>query len=361
MVSVTIEKVSKAFGEVLAVRDISLKIGKGELFFMLGPSGCGKTTVLRMIAGFYTPTSGRILFDDRDITQTPPHKRNTGMVFQNYALWPHMTVWENVAYGLGLRKTPAAEQKQRVQEALDMVRMPEYAQRTPNQLSGGQQQRVALARALVINPDVVLLDEPLSNLDARLRLEMRDEIRRIHDQIGTTMIYVTHDQKEALSLANRVAIMGMGEVRQIGDPRTVYTRPTSAFVASFIGETNFISGTVRSAPAGAELGIDTAVGQLRSTVESPILYTEGTEVLCCIRPESIRIGTGLDNGSESNKLSGQVTQIMYLGEHEQYTFRLADGSMIKVVDPYPDDRKAAVGATVPLYFDTSHVVVLLPS
>ena len=361
MVSVTLEHVTKEFGEVQAVRDVSLDIRKGELFFMLGPSGCGKTTLLRMVAGFYLPTIGRILFDDRDISQMPPHKRNTGMVFQNYALWPHMSVWENVEYGLSLRKISSDEKKQRVEEALDMVRMKRYANRSPNQLSGGQQQRVALARALVINPDVVLLDEPLSNLDAKLRLEMRDEIRRIHDEIGATMIYVTHDQKEALSMADRIATMGMGEIRQIGDPRTIYNRPADRFVANFIGETNFINGTV--AGVGDSVIIDTAVGRLQSTIEPDMALKEEDAITCSIRPEAIRINDGVasDTGSADenlNHISARVTQIMYLGEHEQYTLNLGDGTPIKVVEHNPDTRKAQVGDEVRLTFTTSCVVVL---
>ncbi|HRU06852.1 MAG TPA: ABC transporter ATP-binding protein, partial [Candidatus Brocadiia bacterium] len=234
MVSVNLQSVTKRFDRVTAVNGVTLQVERGELFFLLGPSGCGKTTLLRIIAGFCDATQGQVLFDDRDVTSLPAHKRNTGMVFQNYALWPHMTVEENVAYGLDVRKTPAAERKRRVAEALDMVRMAEYASRRPTQLSGGQQQRVALARAIVIQPDVLLLDEPLSNLDAKLRNEMRDEIRRVHRQTGLTAIYVTHDQKEALSLAGRMAVLRDGRVEQSGPPREVYDRPANAFVAQFI-------------------------------------------------------------------------------------------------------------------------------
>ncbi|HID10089.1 MAG TPA: ABC transporter ATP-binding protein, partial [Candidatus Latescibacteria bacterium] len=196
---VRLDGVSKAFGEVWAIEDVSLEVAPGELFFLLGPSGCGKTTLLRLIAGFYRPDRGRIFFGDREVTHLPPHRRNTAMVFQNYALWPHMTVWENVAYGLKVRRVGREKLRERVEEVLEIVRMAEYADRFPGQLSGGQQQRVALARALVVEPKVVLLDEPLSNLDVKLRLEMREEIRRIHERVGRTMIYVTHDQKEALS------------------------------------------------------------------------------------------------------------------------------------------------------------------
>ena len=221
MVRVVLDGVTKTFGDVTAVDAVSLTVESGELFFLLGPSGCGKTTLLRMIAGFYDTDGGAIRFGDRDMTRVPPHKRNTGMVFQNYALWPHMSVADNVAYGLEVRDVSASDRRDRVAKALDAVRMESLADRRPNQLSGGQQQRVALARALVIEPDAVLLDEPLSNLDAKLRLEMRDEIRRIHDTIGVTMIYVTHDQTEALSMADRIAVMQEGRpaARGVHAPR----------------------------------------------------------------------------------------------------------------------------------------------
>src|SRR5215204_691331 len=243
---VRIANISKSFGQTPALRDVSLEVEPHELFFLLGPSGCGKTTLLRLIAGFYEPDAGQLFFGDQPINGVPPHRRNTGMVFQNYALWPHMTVAQNVAYGLDVRAVAADEKKRRVAEALEIVQMQPYAQRFPNQLSGGQQQRVALARALVIRPAVLLLDAPLSNLDARLRLEMREEIRRIHSQTRITTIYVTHDQKEALSLASRLAVLRDGLVEQIGDPRSVYRNPKNQFVADFIGETNWLSGLVTS-------------------------------------------------------------------------------------------------------------------
>src|SRR5215813_419209 len=211
---VLIQSLTKTFGKTVALKNISLEIHSQELFFLLGPSGCGKTTLLRTVAGFYQPDAGEVLFGDKSMKGVPPHRRNAGMVFQNYALWPHLSVAENVAYGLEVRSVPAAEKKQRVAEALAIVQMEAFADRTPNQLSGGQQQRVALARALVIKPDVLLLDEPLSNLDAKLRLEMREEIHRIHAQTRITTIYVTHDQKEALSLAGRMAVMRDGVVEQ---------------------------------------------------------------------------------------------------------------------------------------------------
>ncbi len=357
MVSLTLKGITRKFGDVTAVDDVSVEIARGELFFLLGPSGCGKTTLLRLIAGFYAPDAGSILFDDQDVSRTPPHRRNTGMVFQNYALWPHMSVWENVAYGLVLRKIPSSEQNDRVSEALEMVRMDRYGERSPNQLSGGQQQRVALARALVIRPDVVLLDEPLSNLDARLRLEMRDEIRRIHDETGTTMIYVTHDQKEALSMADRVAVMDMGVVVQTGEPRSIYDRPANAFVADFIGETNFVSG--RLTRSELPLAVETAVGVLHSTVEPVEDLSPGDEVVCSLRPEAILVSdTDAATGEDENVLDGVVRQTVYLGDQEQYTVRLDDGTPLKLVDHRPGRRLAGPGAPVRLKCDASQVVVL---
>ena len=231
MISLTIENLTKRFGDAVALHGLNLRIEAGEIFFLLGPSGCGKTTLLRSIAGFYTPESGRILFGDEDVTRVPQHLRNTGMMFQSYALWPHMTVAQNVAFGLEERKVAAREIGERVAAALASVKMEALGERRIHQLSGGQQQRVALARALVIRPRCLLLDEPLSNLDARLRLEMRGEIRRICKEFGLTAIYVTHDQKEALSIADRMAVLEGGHIRQVGTPADVYRQPQSRFVA----------------------------------------------------------------------------------------------------------------------------------
>ena len=261
-VSVKFDSVTKILGQSRAVDNLTLEIDAGELFFLLGPSGCGKTTALRTVAGFYSPDEGRILFNGQDESRVPPHKRNTGMVFQNYALWPHMDVQSNVAYGLKMRHVPSADKEKRVKRALEIVHMLAYAERMPNQLSGGQQQRVALARALVIEPDVVLLDEPLSNLDAKLRIEMRTQIKDIHQKIGRTMIYVTHDQAEALSMADRIAVMRRGRLVQVGTPYELYTRPESAFVAQFIGGTNLINGTLEE--IGDLLTVKTQAGVVRA-------------------------------------------------------------------------------------------------
>ncbi|MBI4531917.1 MAG: ABC transporter ATP-binding protein [Candidatus Latescibacteria bacterium] len=362
MVGVTLEHITKTFGDVTAVEDVSLSIEKGELFFLLGPSGCGKTTLLRVIAGFYQPDRGRLLFDNRDVTDLPPHKRNTGMVFQNYALWPHMSVWKNVEYGLSIRKIPDVEKHRRVGKALEIVQMEIYADRSPNQLSGGQQQRVALARALVIEPDVVLMDEPLSNLDAKLRMEMRAQIKRIHSEVGVTMIYVTHDQKEALSMADRLSVLRDGRVVQVGDPREIYNHPRSRFVADFIGETNFLQGTILK--KDEEIVVETPVGQIVTENKDRLL--KGTHVTCSIRPEAISIVTEEVSGSESssgrtteqNRVTGTVESAMYLGETEQYLIRAVDGTAIRVIEHHPGRRKANIGERVTLTFQPGDPIIL---
>ncbi|HEX8552561.1 MAG TPA: ABC transporter ATP-binding protein [Abditibacteriaceae bacterium] len=316
MISVSIQAVSKRFDKVSALDAVSLDIDAGELFFLLGPSGCGKTTALRTVAGFYQPDEGRILFGEKEMTRVPPHKRNTGMVFQNYALWPHLTCRGNVEYGLKVRKTPRDEMKRRVDEALEMVRLGNLGDRYPNQLSGGQQQRVALARALVIRPDVLLLDEPLSNLDAQLRLEMRREIKRLHLETKVTAIYVTHDQNEALSIADRMAIMRDGKVMQVGTPRDIYRRPNSRFVAEFIGETNFVAGKVVG--NDAQTVVETALGTIVAAKNESVQI--GQDVWCSIRPEAWRVGEG-----SPNSFPARIDGTTYLGETEQLGATLTGG------------------------------------
>jgi iron(III) transport system ATP-binding protein len=325
MVSLHFQNISKFFDKTVAVNDLSLDVREGELFFLLGPSGCGKTTCLRMVAGFLTPDKGQLLFDERAITRVPPHKRNTGMVFQNYALWPHMTVRGNVEYGLRVRKVSREERNRRANEALAMVRLEHLADRYPNQLSGGQQQRVALARALVIRPDVLLLDEPLSNLDAQLRLEMRREIKRLHRETGTTALYVTHDQNEALSIADRMGVMKDGILMQVGTPREIYRTPSSRFVAEFIGETNFLPGTLKDFDGNYAV-VETPVGTLRAT--RPENVQTGQEIWCSIRPEAWQIGDGIADASTHhvNVLPAQLQSAMYGGETEQLVARLGGGS-----------------------------------
>ena len=355
-VAVHIRDVTKTFENTRAVDRITLDIAPGELFFLLGPSGCGKTTLLRCIAGFYTPDTGSISFDNRDITRLPPHERNTGMVFQSYALWPHMTVGENVAFGLELRGLPKADIRRRVGEALDMVRMGDRADGKPNELSGGQQQRIALARALVIRPLCLLLDEPLSNLDAKLRLEMRAEIRRICKEAGLTAIYVTHDQKEALSIADRLAILESGAIRQCGRPQDVYLRPNSRFVAGFIGETNLVDGVVRNATAG-KLVVRTAFGDVTSTALTDESPANGTAVTLSLRPEVIRLGT--PPAGTVNVFDGEIHDTNYLGEIAQHQVRLGpSGTEFKVFEMHPKFVARDHVERAQAWVDAADVIVL---
>ncbi len=355
-VSVSLEDVVKTFGSTRAVDHISLTIEPGELFFLLGPSGCGKTTLLRCIAGFHEPESGAIRMGDQDVTRLPPHQRDTGMVFQSYALWPHMTVAQNVAFGLEMRKVGKEETAKRVQDALRMVKMTDRAEHKPNQLSGGQQQRVALARALVIHPKCLLLDEPLSNLDAKLRLEMRTEIRRICKEAGLTAIYVTHDQKEALSVADRLAVLNGGIVEQCGTPQDVYLNPVSEFAAGFIGETNFLDATVRRV-SGDEILLETPMGEWTSS-RSGKGFSEGQPVRLSIRPEAFRLGdppTGT-----VNQARGIVHDTVYLGEVAQHQVRLGDdgGSNVKVFDLNPRILARDTEQEATLWVEAQDVVVL---
>ncbi|HUK09611.1 MAG TPA: ABC transporter ATP-binding protein [Stellaceae bacterium] len=316
MSSVSLISLSKSYGDHVVVRDFSLEISDGEFLVLLGPSGCGKTTTLRMIAGFVEPSAGRVLFGSRDVTELPPYRRNTGLVFQGYALFPHLTVFENVAFGLRMRKLDKASIERRTVEALRLVRLDQLAARMPRQLSGGQQQRVALARALVIEPEILLLDEPLSNLDAKLREEVRLEIRQLQRRLGLTTVMVTHDQEEALSVADRLVVMSEGEIQQIGTQRELYNAPHNRFVANFIGRTNLFAGAL-TAPmrfqteSGLSIALPTGTGEQR---------------LIAVRPERIRIGAaGL-----ANRFSGTIEFASYLGATTDYVVRLASGDLVAV-------------------------------
>jgi len=349
---ISIDSLSKHYAETAAVDAVSLEVEPGDLFFILGPSGCGKTTMLRMIAGFIEPTGGRISFDGKDVTRLAPNKRNTGMVFQSYALWPHMSVRQNVGFGLQVRKVRGQERDRRIDEALESVQMQAYADRKPGELSGGQQQRVALARAMVVRPDVLLLDEPLSNLDAKLRLEMRHEIKRLCNETGITTVYVTHDQQEALSMADRVAVMRDGRLEQVGPPRELYDRPASTFVAEFLGETNFIDATVREHQAGRVV-LESAVGTLVSAPDDARDTPETGEVRCSIRPEAFRV----DGNAEENVLEARSIESVYLGGMAQHILELPGSTRVKVTELNPprDSRGPSVRVSV-----AARDVVVLP-
>ncbi len=307
---VVFDRVQKSYdGESLVVKDLNLAIGKGEFLTMLGPSGSGKTTCLMMLAGFETATHGEIKLGGRPINSVPPHKRGIGMVFQNYALFPHMTVGENLAFPLEVRKTPKAEIERKVKHALDMVQMGAFAGRRPAQLSGGQQQRIAVARALVFDPELVLMDEPLGALDKQLREQMQYEIKHIHETLGVTVVYVTHDQSEALTMSDRIAVFNDGKIQQLSSPDDLYERPENAFVAQFIGENNRLMGTVRAMENGhAVVEIDGGGQSLALPIACGAV---GERTQLSIRPERITVGAE----EMPNKAQGRVEELIYLGDH----------------------------------------------
>ena len=325
-----IERVTKRFGDVTAVDNVDLTIGAGEFFSLLGPSGCGKTTTLRLVAGFEQPTSGRIVVGDVDLTPRRPAKRPLNMVFQDYALFPHLTVSENIAFGLRIKRLSKDEQRLRVAEALQTMRLDGMGERRPAQLSGGQRQRVALARALVNRPQALLLDEPLGALDLQLRKQMQAELRRIHQQTGTTFLYVTHDQEEALTMSDRIAVMNNGQVEQLADPRELYERPASAFVADFIGTSNLL--TMLDASRTGDV-LTTAIGdgeRLTAQVTSPDQTDNRLQIT--IRPERIALlrATESDVPSRDAFVRGTVDEVVYLGSLTQVAVELSLGSRLVV-------------------------------
>ena len=358
MTRVTLENVSKYFGTVVAVEDVSLKVEKGEFFTILGPSGCGKTTTLRIIAGFEIPDKGRVYFDDEDVTFLKPYKRNTAMVFQNYALWPHMTVFENIAYGLKVRKKELGltdeEIRKRVEWALELVKLKGFENRYPLQLSGGQQQRVALAKALVVQPRVLLLDEPLSNLDAKLRIEMREELKKLQKSLGITTIYVTHDQLEAMSMSDRIAIMNKGRVLQVGSPRELYMYPRSLFVADFLGRSSIYPGELIS-----QRGKEVVVRLEGADIEvKGVTFFESLprKVAVVIRPEVVKIGYQPSDGGDT-VLKGVLEFAMFAGEKIEGRLRVGN---LKLLVYLPNTAEISVGAELVVTIPWTNTIVLPP-
>jgi len=338
---VNIEGVSKSFGDFKALKDVSLQIKKGEFFSLLGPSGCGKTTLLRIIAGFETPDTGLVTFDGVDVLPLPPNMRHANTVFQNYALFPHLSIFENVAFPLRIKKVPNKEIKTKVMDYLKLVELENHAHKKPSQLSGGQKQRVAIARALINEPSVLLLDEPLSALDAKLRQHMLIELDKIHDKIGITFIYVTHDQQEALSVSDRLAVMCQGDVLQVGTPHEIYESPATDFVARFIGETNLFDGTVVSVepmehPKAAEnetmVTLDIPeLGRIKVTTVDNV--APGMKVSFTIRPEKIAISTEKPtlNRNDINLFEGIVDEPIYSGFQTKFYVRISENAVLKVM------------------------------
>ncbi|MCC7047437.1 MAG: ABC transporter ATP-binding protein [Alphaproteobacteria bacterium] len=358
MSSVDIRSVSKLYGDVVALDDVTLKFGEGEFFGLLGPSGSGKTTLLRSIAGFVEPNSGEILIEGSDVSRTPTHRRDIGMVFQNYALFPHMSVYENIAFPLSVRRMASAEIKSRVTRILDLVQLGGYGARRPRELSGGQQQRIALARALVSRPRVLLLDEPLGALDKNLRSHMQIELRQIQREVGITTILVTHDQEEAMTLSDRIAVFQRGKVVQVGRPDELYERPNSAFAAEFFGATNFISGTIERAgnPAVIRLRDGTKV------MTTDILGSRAGEITLTIRPEKILISgnnTGQEpaDGRPMNAMDGMVVRSVYMGASVTYKVATAAGELT-VFQQNRETRLLEAGEAVRLTWLPHHTIAL---
>ena len=364
MAFLELENVTKRFGQVTAVDDITLTVERGEFLTLLGPSGCGKTTILRMIAGFETPTVGNILLDGDDITNRPASKRPMGMVFQSYALFPHMTAAQNIAFGLTIKHTPGDEIQRRVAELLELVGLGDKGRSYPHQLSGGQQQRVALARALAVEPKVLLLDEPLSALDAKVRVSLRNEIRRIQQQLKMTAIYVTHDQEEALAISDRIAVMARGHIEQLGQPEDIYSNPQSVFAATFVGNSNQFRGVLTSASEGL-----CQAGSYTLHVPPQPTMRDGETIMVIVRPEEMTISgageavaPGIDasmNGAgTSNEISGVIELRTFLGPFTRFHVRARDESVLTADVPSQQARGYSVAQHVTLSFPASACQVL---
>ena len=347
-VSIQIQNVMKKYEDNVVITNLSANIRQGELFTLLGPSGCGKTTLLRMIAGFNSIEHGTISFDDKVINDIPVYKRNFGMVFQNYAIFPNMTVYKNIEYGLKNKKLPKAEIKRRIDDILEAVQITQYKDRYPNKLSGGQQQRVALARAIVVQPEVLLMDEPLSNLDAKLRLEMRTVIRDIQNKIGITTVYVTHDQEEALAISDRIAIMSKGDIHQIEVPERIYSRPYDTFVAGFIGHSSQFVGTVEEVQ-GTDVVIKLQTGMV-VRVAHVVGAQKGQEVLVSVRPEEFSVCP------EGQGMTGTIRMTQFLGKYINYEIDFGTGGLIEVsADTNSAEKVYAKGETIHMHVNEKRI------
>jgi len=351
MAFLELENLQKTFGANNVVQGFDLSVAQGEFVSFLGPSGCGKTTTLRMVAGFEHPDAGCIRIGGKDVTGLRANQRHIGMVFQSYALFPNMTVAENVAYGLKIARRPAAEIRQRVEEMLALIKLPAMAQRYPHQLSGGQQQRVALARALSVNPQVLLLDEPLSALDAKIRISLREEIRAVQRKLGITTIYVTHDQEEALSISDRIVVMNEGRIDQVGTPFEIYNRPRTRFVASFVGTLNILQGQVLDA-AGGRILID---GQEVQVTRGQSDLASGKIQAFALRPEAVTLG---DGGVGRNRLRGSIDQVSFLGSVVRIRVKLKDNAILLDTFNNPGVAPPEFGREVDVNFGTEDLLVL---
>jgi spermidine/putrescine transport system ATP-binding protein len=354
---VELRKVFKVFNGETAVRGIDLDIRKGEFFSILGPSGCGKTTTLRLIAGFEEPTGGDVLIRGRSMNRVPAHQRPVNTVFQSYALFSHLTVWDNIAFGLRIKKCNNSEVQQRVGEALNLVKMNDFAKRFPAQLSGGQQQRVALARALVNRPTVVLLDEPLGALDLKLRKEMQVELSNLHQELGVTFVMVTHDQEEALSLSDRIAVMNGGRVEQIGTPSEIYESPLTPFVADFIGDTNLFQGKIDESYSSL-LHVVTDKG-LKISVRPQDSWNgaDSRDVVISVRPEKIQVGLN-EPSDQMNCYEGRLKHVMYLGTHVHYVVELLTGESLTVLQPNRPESLIDLHTPVHVYWSAADCLAL---
>jgi putative spermidine/putrescine transport system ATP-binding protein/spermidine/putrescine transport system ATP-binding protein len=360
---VALRNVIKRYGNFTAVEPMDLNVEPGAFVTLLGPSGCGKTTTLRMVAGLAAPSGGDILIKGARVNEVPIHKRNLGIVFQNYALFPHKTIFDNVAFGLKYRKVAKAQIAERVARALELVQLPQMADRFPNQLSGGQQQRIALARAIVVEPDVLLLDEPLSALDANLREDMRVELKKIQHQLGITTIFVTHDQSEALAMSDKIVVMNKGRIEQEGSPEDVYTRPRSEFVARFLGNSNLLDGRVAATASdgkgGSRVRVDVeGLGQVDAETDGAAVPQNGQPLRLVVRAEKLHLSTEPEGETDATQLTGRVDTVDYQGQAARY-FVTVGAHSLQVINPI-DSRPFAEGAEVCVHVRPRDIVLLQP-